>query len=141
MAVVNAYLSFDGNCEEAFEFYRGVFGGEFAMISRFGDLDWGMPIADSEKLKIMHVALPIGKTVLMGSDVPTSMGPVTSGSSQSLAIGAETEDEARRLFEGLSAGGTVTMPLDVAPWGALFGGLKDKFGFSWMINYDLGSPG
>lgn len=137
MAVVNAYLSFGGTCEEAFEFYRSVFGGEFAMLSRFGDLDWGMPVDDGEKLKVMHVALPIGGTVLMGSDVPAAMGPVTSGSSQSLAIGAASEDEARRIFDELSAGGTITMKLDKAPWGALFGGFTDKFGFSWMINYDL----
>ncbi|MEP6947417.1 MAG: VOC family protein [Acidobacteriota bacterium] len=137
MAAVNAYLSFDGNCEEAFEFYRSVFGGEFAMMSRFGDLDWGMPIPDDEKLKVMHVALPIGGTVLMGSDVPTSMGPVTRGSSQSLAIGAASEDEARRIFAELSAGGNITMKFDKAPWGALFGGFTDKFGFSWMINFDF----
>lgn len=140
MAVVNAYLSFDGNCEEAFEFYRSVFGGEFVMLSRFGDMDWGMPIPDNEKLKIMHVALPIGSTVLMGSDVPASMGPVTTGSSQSLAIGAGSEEEAQRIFDELSAGGKITMKLDKAPWGALFGGFTDKFGFNWMVNCDLSHP-
>lgn len=75
MAAVNAYLSFGGNCEEAFHFYKSVFGGEFAMLSRFGDMDVGMPIDDDEKSKIMHVALPIGGMVLMGSDVPAAMGP------------------------------------------------------------------
>lgn len=137
MAAVNAYLSFAGNCEEAFDFYRSVFGGEFAMVSRFGDMDAGMPLSDEEKNKIMHVALPIGNTVIMGSDVPDAMGPVTTGNSQSLAIGAESEEEARHLYDGLAAGGTQTMPMTSAPWGALFGMLTDKYGFTWMINFDL----
>ena len=136
MAAVNAYLSFSGNCEEAFEFYKSNFGGEYAMVSRFGDMDCGMPLGEGEGAKIMHVALPIGGTVLMGSDVPDAMGPVTTGNSQSLAIGVESEEEARRLYDGLSAGGTQTMPMSNAPWGALFGMLTDKYGFTWMINFD-----
>ncbi len=137
MASVNAYLSFKNNCEEAFEFYRSVFGGEFTAISRFGDME-GMPMSDAEKAKVMHVALPIGNTVLMGSDTPDAMGDVVAGSNVSLAIGADSREEATRLFEGLSADGKVTMPLAEAPWNALFGMVEDKFGFVWLINFDLG---
>lgn len=141
MAVINPYLSFGGNCEEAFEFYRSVFGGEFATIGRFTDMDLGMEIPEDEKAYIMHVALPIGGgSILMGSDVPSSMGTVTSGNNSSIAISPESEDEARRLFDGLSAGGTVTMPMDNAPWGALFGMFTDKYGFNWMVNYDQNRP-
>jgi PhnB protein len=137
MTVINPYLSFAGNCEEAFEFYRSVFGGEFAMLSRFTDMDLGMTIPDEEKNYVMHVALSIGPgSILMGSDVPSAMGGVTSGNSPSIAIAPDSGDEARRLFDGLSAGGTVTMPLDNAPWGALFGMFTDKYGFNWMVNYD-----
>ena len=137
MASVNAYLSFKNNCEEAFEFYRSVFGGEFTAISRFGDME-GMPMSEEEKSKVMHVALPIGNTVLMGSDTPDAMGDVVAGSNVSLAIGADSREEATRLFEGLSADGKVTMPLAEAPWNALFGMVEDKFGFVWLINFDLG---
>jgi PhnB protein len=141
MAAINPYLSFSGNCEEAFEFYRSVFGGEFAMLGRFSDMDLGMPMDESEKSLIMHVALPIGGgTILMGSDVPSKMGDVTSGNSYSIAISPDSEEEARRLFDGLSAGGTVTMPMDNAPWGALFGMFTDKYGFNWMVNYDKNRP-
>ena len=137
MAVINPYLSFSGNCREAFEFYRSVFGGEFAMISSFSEMDVGMEFSEEEKDYIMHVSLPIGGgSVLMGSDVPSAMGAVTHGNSYSIAIAPESEQEARRIFDGLSAGGTVTMPMDNAPWGALFGMLTDKFGFAWMVNYD-----
>jgi PhnB protein len=141
MAVVNPYLSFGGTCEEAFEFYRSVFGGEFTAVIRFTDMDCGVPIPDSEKNYIMHVSLPIGGgSILMGSDVPSAMGEVTHGNSYSIAIAPDSEDEARRLFDGLSVGGTVTMPMDNAPWGALFGMLTDKYGFNWMVNYDQNRP-
>ena len=137
MAVINPYLSFAGNCDEAFEFYRSVFGGEFAMKSRFTDMDCGMEIVEAEKDYIMHVSLPISDgSILMGSDVPSAMGGVNHGNSYSIAIAPDSEDEARRLFDGLSAGGTVTMPMDNAPWGALFGMFTDKFGFNWLVNYD-----
>lgn len=137
MAAVNAYLSFGGNCEEAFEFYRSVFGGEFSAVHRFGDMDFGMPMGDDEKTKIMHVALPIGATALMGSDTPSSMGTVAHGSTVSLAFNPDNEEDARRVFSALSDGGTITMPIDHAPWGALFGMLVDKYGFSWMVNFEL----
>lgn len=138
MSEINPYLSFDSNCEEAFELYRSVFGGEFSGIARFGDMDVGMPMTEDEKSKVLHVALPIGKGILMGSDTPGSMGSVNAGTNVSIAIAPESEDEARRIFEALSAAGTVTMPLDNAPWGALFGMFTDKFGINWMVNYDQG---
>lgn len=137
MPAVNAYLSFSDKCEEAFEFYRSVFGGEFTAISRFGDMDCGMPISDDEKSKVMHVSLPIGNTILMGSDTPSAMGEVTTGNSLSLAITPDSEEDARRIYDGLAAGGNAMMPLANAPWGALFGMLTDKYGFVWMINYDM----
>ncbi len=138
MSELNPYLTFDSNCEEAFEFYRSVFGGEFTSIGRFGDVDFGMEMEESERSKIMHVVLPIGNgSSLMGSDSPSAMGSVTAGTNVSIALNPDTEEETRRIFEALSVGGTVTMPMDIAPWGALFGMLNDKFGFAWLINYDV----
>jgi len=112
MPTINPYLNFNGNCEEAMEFYRSVFGGEYSTFSRFGDMDTGMPMDESEKDNILHAALPIGDSyVLMASDCPSSMMTVTRGNAYSISIGAESEEDATRLFNGLSAGGTVTMPL------------------------------
>jgi PhnB protein len=142
MKAVNPYLNFGGNCEEAFEFYRSIFGGEFLTVMRFKDvpaeeLDESHQLPESEGEKIMHIALPIGKgTVLMGSDTPESMGAVTSGTNFSLSISTDSEAEATGLFNGLSAGGQVTMPLDKTFWGAYFGMVTDRFGVHWMISYD-----
>jgi PhnB protein len=141
MASFNPYLNFSDNCEEAFEFYKSVFGGDFFTILRFKDMP-PEPMAESEAEKIMHVALPVGQgTMLMGSDVPEAMGPVITGTNVfSIAISADSEAEATRLFNKLSAGGQATMPLDKAPWGAYFGMLTDKFGVQWMVNYDYNQP-
>lgn len=137
MATVNPYLNFGGNCEEAFNFYKSVFGGVFLTVMRFKEVPAEYQMAESESQKIMHVALPIGQgTILMGSDTPAAMGSVTSGNNYSIAIGADSEAEANKLFKGLSAGGQVTMPLDKAFWGSLFGMLTDKFGIQWMVSYD-----
>jgi len=135
MATINPYLTFKGNCEEAFEFYRSVFGGEFATVMRMGDAT-GMPVPEEAKNKIMHIALPIGDSaVLMGSDSGEGFGPpVNVGNNYSVAIGAKGKEESDRLFNGLSAGGHVTMPMADAFWGGYFGMLTDKFGFQWMIN-------
>lgn len=136
MAAVNPYLSFTDNCEEAFNFYRSSFGGEFLTIMRFGDNPADYQPAESEKNRIMHVALPIGKnTILMGSDTPTEMGTINVGNNSSIAIQAESEEEADRLFNGLSAGGQVTMPLSKVFWGDYFGMFTDKFGVQWMVNF------
>ena len=129
MPAVSPYLNFAGKCEEAFLFYKSVFGGEFFNMMRFKDAPPAYQSCEKEHEYIMHVALPIGeKTILMGSDVPEMMGPVTTGNSSSIALNPGSEEEARRLFDGLSAGGTVTVPFDKAFWGSYFGMFIDKFG-------------
>ena len=141
MATINPYLNFNGNTEEAFNFYKSVFGGEFAALQRFkevSELCGGNKVSESDGEKIMHVALPIGKgNVLMGTDNLESMGRSFSvGNNFSVSLSAESEAEANRLFDGLSAEGRVEMPLQQAFWGALFGMLMDKFGIQWMVSYD-----
>lgn len=138
MTAINPYLTFKDQCEEAFEFYRSVFGGEFmGGIMRMGDADMGQPIPDEAKNLVMHVALPIGGNILMGSDAPEGFGPpLQQGNNYSVAISPDTKEEADRLFKGLSEGGTVVMPLADAFWGGYFGMLSDKFGVQWMVNYD-----
>ncbi|RBQ02293.1 VOC family protein [Pedobacter miscanthi] len=136
MATLNTYLNFNGNTEEAFNFYKSVFGGEFLVVQRFKDSPGcdGMPASDQEKL--MHIALPIGGGVLMGTDITAPMPPSTLGTAISISVDAQSEEEAKQLFEGLSAGGTVTMALEKTFWNALFGMATDKFGIQWMVNYD-----
>jgi len=138
MATINPYLTFDGNCEEAFNFYKSIFGGDFPYIGRYKDMPSEHPIPDSEKEKIMHVSLPISKeTILMGSDSSGSFGHNTvAGNNFSLSVNTDSEEEARSVFEKLSAGGKVTMPLEKTFWNALFGMFTDKFGINWMVNYD-----
>jgi len=137
MASVNPYINFNGNCAEAFDFYKSVFGGDFMGAPVYYRDVPDMPHAADEGSKIMHVALPIGSTVLMGSDFPNMMGEFKPGNNFSVAISAESEEEARRLFAALSEGGQVQMPLERAPWGALYGGCKDRFGIDWGINYQF----
>ena len=140
MATLNPYLNFNGNTEDAFNFYRSVFGTEFIALQRFRDtpdeICKKVPPADADK--IMHVALPIGNgNILMATDALESMGQaVQPGSNFSLSISADSEEEAHRLFNALSDGGKVAMPLEKAFWGALFGLLTDPFGIQWMVNYD-----
>jgi PhnB protein len=140
MATVNTYLNFNGNTEEAFNFYRLVFGGEFAMLQRLKDTPEADKLPEGDKEKIMHVALPIGGNLLMGTDVLESMPQVKFGTNSSISISAESEEEARKLFDGLSAGGIVDMPLEKMFWNALFGFFTDKFGVQWMVNYDFNKP-
>ena len=139
MATVNPYLTFNGNCEEAFNFYKSVFGGEFRQISKFGDMPPmpGHEIPEDEKKRILHVSLPISKeTILMGSDSNLRMGAVNIGQHLSLSVGVDTKEDADKIFNGLAAGGKVTMPIADMFWGAYFGMLVDKFGFIWIVNYD-----
>lgn len=140
MAKINPYLNFNGNTEEAFNFYKSVFGGEFAAVMRFGETPGcdEMPIAENEKDKIMHIALPIGNgNILMATDMLESMGQkLNEGNNFSISIDTESREEAEKLFGGLSDGGKVEMPLGDAFWGAYFGMCADKFGIRWMINYD-----
>ncbi|MGB7202402.1 MAG: VOC family protein [Pyrinomonadaceae bacterium] len=138
MAQINPHINFNGNAEEAFTFYRSVFGGEFAQIIRFKELSSPeFPIPEKEENKIMHIALPIGKSVLMANDVPESMGPTNENENRSkIVISAESRDEADKLFNGLSAGGQVEMPIGDSPWGTYFGMFRDKYGIEWMIDFD-----
>ncbi len=140
MATINPYLNFPGNTEEAFNFYKSVFGGEFLTLQRFKDTPESGKIPEHEKDKIVHIALPIGKSpqgnVLMGTDALESMGQkLTVGNNFSITIQPESKQEAERLFNGLSAGGKVEMPLQDAFWGAYFGMFQDKFGIQWMVNF------
>jgi PhnB protein len=136
MATVNPYLTFNSNCEEAFNFYKNIFGGEFSAVMRFKDIPGPHP--DSEGNKIMHMALPLAKdTLLMGSDTPESMGRVITGSNVSISLQTETEAETDKIFNGLAQGGKITMPLAKSPWNAYFGMLTDKYGFNWILNCDL----
>ena len=138
MATMNPYLNFNGNTEEAFNFYKSVFGGEFAMLQRFKDTPDGDKMSPSDQEKIMHIRLPIGpETSLMATDVLESMGQILStGNNFSLSLDVKSKEEAYKLFKGLSAGGKIDMPLEDAFWGAYFGMCTDKFGIQWMINYD-----
>ncbi len=139
MATLNPYLNFQDNTEEAFNFYKSVFGGEFSTFIRFKDMpgaDTGnIPPADHNK--IMHVALPIGKSnILMATDMLESAGQrITNGNRITLSLEADSKEEADKLFNGLAAGGTIGAPIADAPWGAYWGMLTDKFGIQWMMNY------
>lgn len=137
MATINPYLNFPGTTEDAFNFYKSVFGGDFAMVQRFGDTPGADKMPPHVKNKIMHMSLPIGNgNILMATDAIEEMGhKVTPGNNFYICISPETKDEADRLFEGLSTGGKVSQPLQDMFWGAYYGDLTDKFGIKWMINY------
>lgn len=141
MAILNIYLTFDGNCEEAFKFYQSVFGGEFPYIGRFKDMppgeDAGM-VNPGEEDRIMHVSLPISKeTMLMGSDTGGEWGAnYLQGNNFTISITADNKAEADKLFNGLSSGGKVTMPLSKTFWSEYFGTFTDKFGINWMVSIE-----
>ncbi len=141
MAKVNIHLTFNGNCEEAFNFYKSAFGGEFSYLGRFKDAPQieGMPtLSENERNLIMHVSLPISKeTVIMGNDAIPSLGNVTFGNNFSISVSTDSKEEANRLFTRLSEGGKIIMPMGEAFWGAYFGMFTDKFGIYWMISYEL----
>ena len=140
MAKLNVYITFDGTCEEAFKFYSSVFQHNIERWNRFGDMpaeEGQPPLTDELKNRIMHVSLPISEeTVLMGSDSMPGMHEITQGNNFSLSLDANSREEAQDLFEKLSEGGHVTMPLEDTFWGAYFGMWIDKFGINWMVNYD-----
>jgi PhnB protein len=139
MATINPHINFNGNAEEAFTFYRSVFGGEFAKIVRFKDIAGPeFPIAEKEAHKIMHIALPIGPNMLMANDVPESMGRTNENENRSkIFISAESREEADKLYHGLSAGGQIEGPIGDSPWGSYFGCFRDKYGIEWMIDFNL----
>lgn len=142
MATINPYLNFDGNAEEAFNFYRSVFGGEFITLQKMKDTPEGAKVRDNEKNRVMHVALPIGKdNILMASDTLPSLGhKLTTGNNFHISVTTESEKEAEKIFNGLSAGGKVIMPLGKTFWGSYFGMLADKFGVQWMVSFDYNRP-
>ncbi|WP_330444320.1 VOC family protein [Flavobacterium sp. C4GT6] len=135
MRAVNPYLNFNGNTEEAFNFYKAVFGGEFVTVIRFGETPGCESMPETEKNGIMHIALPLGSSLLMGTDVPKSMEQVKFGTNSSITIDAESREEADRYFNGLAEDGKVGMPMDDMFWDAYYGMLTDKFGVQWMINF------
>jgi PhnB protein len=139
MKAMNPYLNFNGNTEEAFNFYKSVFGGEFSTLQRFKDTPEANKVTENEKDKIMHVSLPIGQgSFLMASDALESMKQkVNPGNNFYLTLNTESEEETNRIFNGLSAGGNVEMPLNKTFWGAYFGMFTDKFGIRWMVNYEF----
>ena len=141
MARTSSYLNFPRHTEEAFLFYQSVFGGEFINggISRFGDIppmEGGPEMSESDKNLVMHIELAItGGHILMGTDAPETMGfTVNMGNNMHLNLEPDTREEAKRLFDALSDGGTVTMDLQDAFWGAYYGSCIDKFGVQWMFN-------
>lgn len=143
MANINPHINFNGNAEEAFNFYKSVFGGEFAKIMRFKDLASAeFPVPEHEANKIMHIALPIGNSVLMANDVPEILGRTNENENRSkIVISAESKEEADKLFNGLSEGGQVEMPISDSPWGSYFGMFRDKYGIEWMVDFDTNYKG
>lgn len=138
MKTMNPYLNFNGNAEEAFNFYRSVFGGEFVSLQRFKDTPDALNIPASDKEKIMHISLSIGNgNILMASDTSTNLGRnLIKGNNVYISISAESKEEADKLFNGLSKDGNVEMPLQQTFWGAFFGMFADKFGIQWMISFE-----
>ena len=137
---LSTYLAFEGNCREAFEFYRSVFGGEFGTLSTFADAPEDMGIPEDKRDWIMHVSLPVGSSVLMGSDMPARQGgSLVKGDNFSISIEGKSKAHCGEVLAKLSEGGTVRLPLRETFWGAYFGAWTDRFGINWMINYPLPS--
>lgn len=138
MININPYVNFNGNAEEAFNFYKSVFGGEFKTIIRFKDLaSEDFPVPEKEAEKIMRIVLPIGESVLIANDVPEAFGPVNENENRSkISVSADSREEADRIFIGLSAGGSVEMPIDESPWGTYFAMFRDKYGIEWTVEFD-----
>ena len=138
MTTINPWINFNGNAEEAFTFYKSVFGGEFAKIIRFKDLASAeFPVPEKEQNKIMYISLPIGNgCVLIANDVPEFMGKVNELENRSkIALGTESKEEADRLFNGLSGQGTIEGPMGTSPWGTYVGMFRDKYGIEWIIEF------
>jgi PhnB protein len=138
MAQINPHINFNGNAEEAFTFYKSVFGGEFTKVVRFKDISSDeFPIPENEAHKLMHIALPIGQNFLLANDILEVMGRVNENENRSkIAITAESKEETIRLFNGLSEGGEIEMPIDENPDGTYFGMFRDKFGIEWIIKFE-----
>jgi PhnB protein len=139
MRAINPWINFNGNAEEAFNFYKSVFGGEFTKIVRFKDLASAeFTVPDNEANKLMHIALPIGKNnVLIANDVPEFMGRVNESENRSkISVSAESREEADKIFNGLSAGGDIEGPIGDGPWGTYAGMFRDKYGIEWIVEFD-----
>ncbi len=138
MPTINPYINFNGNAEEAFTFYKSVFGGEFSKVMRFKDLASAeFVVPESDANKIMLIELPVGPTVLRANDVPASMGRVSENENRSkIAVVAESREEAEKIFTGLSAGGAVEMPMGESPWGTYFAMFRDKYGIEWTVEFN-----
>ncbi len=138
MAAINPYINFNGNAEEAFTFYKSIFGGEFGAITRFKDIATAeFPVEEKDADKIMRITLSIGQNMLIANDVPESMGRVSETENRSkIAVSAESKEEAERIFNGLSVGGTVEMPLAESPWGTHFAMFRDKYGIEWTMEFN-----
>lgn len=138
MATINPYINFNGNAEEAFNFYKSVFGGEFTSLVRFKDLAGpDFPVPENEAEKIMRIVLPIGGNTLLANDVPESLGPVSENENRyKIAVSADSRAEAEKIFSGLSLGGSVEMPMGESPWGTYFAMFRDKYGIEWTVEFD-----
>ena len=138
MAQINPHINFNGNAEEAFSFYKSVFGGEFSKVVRFKEISSPeYPIPSNEENKLMYISLPIGGSVLMANDILEVMGKVSEEENRSkITISAESKEEAYKIFNGLSAGGQVEMPLDENPDGTYFAMFRDKYGIEWMVKFE-----
>ncbi len=138
MPLMNLSINFNGNTEEAFNFYKSVFGGSFTKLIRLKDIATpDNPIPDAEAEKIMHIALPIGNNLLIGNDVPSYLGTVNERENRSkIAISAASKVEADHLYNGLSVGGDIEMPIGDSPWGTYFAMFRDKYGIEWMIDFE-----
>lgn len=137
MTTINPYINFNGNAEEAFTFYKSVFGGEFATIVRFKDLEspeFPVPAANADK--IMRIVLPIGDNVLIANDVPPELGTVNERENRSkISVSADSRDEADKIFNGLSIGGEIEMPIAESPWGTYFAMFRDRYGIEWTVEF------
>lgn len=138
MATINPYINFNGNAEEAFNFYKSVFGGEFSSLVRFKDLEGpGFSVTPEDADKIMRIELPIGENTLIANDVPAALGPVSENENRSkIAVTADSREEAENIFNGLSVGGAVEMPIDQSPWGTYFAMFRDKYGIEWTVEFE-----
>jgi len=143
MARIDPHINFNGNAEEAFNFYRSVFGGEFTSLVRMKDISTAEhPVAEEDINKIMHIALSIGPNLLMGNDVPSFLGKTNENENRSkISVFAESKEEADKIFNGLSAGGSIEYPIGDSPWGSYFGMFRDKYGIEWMVDFNPNNKG
>lgn len=139
---LQAYLNFDGEADEAFQFYHLVFGGDFSHRSTMGEIPGGDELPVEEQNRIMHISLPIkDDIVLMGSDILPSAGhQVHKGNNLYISLQVDSRKEADKVFDGLSRGGKVEMPMEDQFWGDYYGSLQDRFGVHWMISYPHHEP-